>query len=258
VEIITRGAWRAQHENGFGPAPLPADRVWLHHSVTSAGGPGSSLAVDTLSVRQLEAIGETRFGKGISYTFAVTPSGRVFEGHSVDRKGAHTGGDNTHSRAIVLVGNMEVERNLTGLALGAVAELLVFGHARGWWRTPALTGGHRDAPTASTACPGRYAYAAIAGVNLAARRLAAGQTTTQSGDEHLNPDEHEQLRAVHQQETKPLDYRHHHCSPEDNQYGHTLATRRELHELHEQTAAQLAEVLQLLRARPDSGGPLGG
>jgi hypothetical protein len=208
--------------------------------VTSAGAANSSEAIDTLAVRQLETIGEGRFHGGISYTFAVCPSGRVFEGHGIDRRGAHTGGDNTYSRAIVLIGNYDVARPSTSM-LESVAELLVEGVLRGWWGSPTLTGGHRDAPNASTACPGRNAYATIPGINLAAGRLyAARLARPQPEGPDLTPDESRMLREIHEQNRTAHDYRAHHDAPDDVQYGHVLATRHELHELVGGLAVQIA------------------
>jgi hypothetical protein len=185
LKIISRPRWGARHERGFGPAPLPASEVWLHHSVTIA--PNLSYVdanrdgVDDdeeRAMRTLEAIGEQRFGRGISYTFAVMPSGRVYEGHGVDRIGAHTGGRNSISRAIVLVGDY-TRYALTDAQLRAVAALLQRGHAAGWWRRARLNGGHQQAPGASTACPGRYAMSAIPRIN----RLAAGPPVDQNPGE---------------------------------------------------------------------------
>lgn len=169
--IITREQWGARHERGFGPAPLPAKEVWLHHSVTEAPDLVAPFEDDDAAVRTLERIGESRFGRGISYTFVITPVGRVYEGHGVDRVGAHTGGRNSISRAICWIGNYE--QSLPSAAvLNATAALLRHGKEKGWWTAAKLNGGHRDAPGASTACPGRYAYAAIPEIN----RLAAEAT----------------------------------------------------------------------------------
>lgn len=176
MHIISRARWGARYSNGFGVAPLPASEVWLHHSVTLAPDlvwvdvDGDGIEDDEQrAMRTLEDIGQARFGGGISYTFAVMPSGRIYEGHSVDRKGSHTGGRNSLARAIVLVGDYTT-RPLTGEQQRAVARLLQHGHAAGWWRTARLNGGHRQAPGASTACPGDAALAAIPSINA----LAAG------------------------------------------------------------------------------------
>lgn len=167
MDIISRQDWGAKYARGFRAAPLPARALWEHHSATTAPPPNATFEQDAAAVRTLERIGQERFRGGISYTFAVCPSGRVFEGHGVDRQGAHTGGQNTTSRAICLVGNYDTAKP-TEAMLDAVAELVAHGHREGWWPAQ-LTGGHRDAPGASTACPGRHAHALIGEINRRAR-----------------------------------------------------------------------------------------
>lgn len=176
VQIIARSRWGARYARGFTSAPLPASEVWLHHSVTIAP---NLVWVDAdrdgveddeeRAMRTLEDIGQSRFGGGISYTFAVMPSGRIYEGHGVDRQGAHTGGRNSIARAIVLVGDYS-RQAMTEAQMRAVAALLQHGRAAGWWKAARLNGGHRQAPGASTACPGDAAFAAIPRIN----QLAAG------------------------------------------------------------------------------------
>lgn len=169
MRIITRAEWGAAHDDGAGPAPLPAEEVFLHHSVTVAPDLEPPFDDDFAAIRTLERIGEERFGRGISYTFPITPAGLVFEGHGVDRKGAHTAGRNSRARAIVFVGNYDAGRP-TEQQLDAAAWLLVHGWLSGWWKRAELTGGHRD--VSSTACPGRHAYAAIPVINRRAKALA--------------------------------------------------------------------------------------
>jgi N-acetylmuramoyl-L-alanine amidase len=180
LSIISRARWGARYERGFGPAPLPASEVWLHHSVTSA--PSADLAREAAAMRVLEDIGEQRFGRGISYTFAVMPSGRIYEGHGVDRVGAHTANRNTIARAIVLVGNYEAQQ-VTDAQVHAVAALLQHGQSSGWWRQARLNGGHRQAPGAQTACPGRNAMAVIPRINQLAAGAPVGAVPAPPADE---------------------------------------------------------------------------
>lgn len=168
MKIYQRHEWGARNPDGFTYAPVPAPEVWLHHSVTAA--PAANVAAEKRAMRDLESIGQSRFGGGISYTFLVMPSGRVYEGHSVNRQGAHTGGRNDRARAICLVGNYETQA-MTEAQINAVAELLRHGKAKGWWQHARLNGGHRDLK--ATACPGAKAYAKIAEIN---RRAASGKT----------------------------------------------------------------------------------
>jgi hypothetical protein len=204
VEIISRARWGARHPNGFGFAPLPAAEVWLHHSVTLAP---DLVWIDTdrdgveddeeKAMRLLEDIGQSRFGGGISYTWLIPPSGRIYEGHSVDRQGSHTVNRNSISRAICFIGNYDISKP-TQAQIRSSALLLRDAKAAGWIAHPRLTGGHRDLK--STACPGQYAYQAIPLINTyqeldmpdspmvsdLAFRVAdfVNQNTTQTGGEH--------------------------------------------------------------------------
>lgn len=156
MRIVTRDEWGARHARGSGPAPLPAMSLWLHHTA----GPL------TQSIRDLEAVGQARFGAGISYTFLVRSDGTIYEGHGIDRRGAHTRGLNSTARAICAIGNYETTTPTAAL-LDAIAWLVRHGHAQGWW-PERITGGHRDAPGASTACPGTRLQARIPSINRAA------------------------------------------------------------------------------------------
>jgi hypothetical protein len=165
--VIPRSEWGARYDNGSGPRRLPATEAWLHHSVTVAPDPVPPFDDDYVAIRTLESIGESRFGRGISYTRLLTPAGLVFEGHSIDRVGTHTGGRNTVAVGYCLVGNYDATKPTDAQVL-ALAWCLQEDRRRGWLDRPALDGGHRDLK--ATACPGKYAYALIGHVN----RLAAG------------------------------------------------------------------------------------
>lgn len=179
MNIIPRAEWGARHGDGFAAAPLPATEVWLHHSVTVAPDLVPPFDDEFAAMRTLEDIGQARFGGGISYTWAVMPSGRVYQGHSVGRRGAHTKGRNSIARAVVLVGNYE-NRPTTEAQRAAVANLLRHGEQQGWIKQAMLVGGHREAPGAATACPGQHGMAAIADIN---RRAASEEDDMPSVDE---------------------------------------------------------------------------
>lgn len=178
MEIITRAEWGARFENGVTSAPMPAPEVWLHHSVTASAGPGATLEQDAATVRSLESIGESRFGYGISYTWLVCKSGRIFEGHSPNRQGTHTGGRNDRARAICLIGNYETDQP-TDAQLVSAAALLHYAKTKGWIQNARLNGGHRDVK--STACPGKNAYAKISTINS----LAAGSPVQPPKEEDM-------------------------------------------------------------------------
>lgn len=165
--IYPRSTWRPKYRDGFGTRPIGQLETWEHHSVTTQLAATASLEAEIAEIQKLEQTGQVRFAGGISYTFVLPPSGRIFTGHSIDRIGAHTGGRNTGSAGICLLGNYETNRP-TPQQEAALAWLLQHGVANGWWRKPAFNGGHRDVK--ATACPGRYAYERIPAVNA----LAAG------------------------------------------------------------------------------------
>lgn len=171
--IIPRAEWGAQHERGAGSAPLPAREVWAHHSVTVAPDLLPPFTDDYAAVRTLERIGEQRFKRGISYTFVITPAGLIFEGHGVERLGSHTGGRNSIARAICFIGNYE-NQDLTDAQREAAAWLLAHGKRSGWWTQAAFNGGHRQAPGASTACPGRHVMDDLGHINARAAQLLGG------------------------------------------------------------------------------------
>lgn len=165
--VIPRSVWQPRYSNGatdsqgrpiiIGTSAWEAANreIWVHHSTTNPPGPDATLEQDCAHMRVFEQIGQDRFGQGISYTWVVMPSGRVFEGHSIDRRGAHTYQRNDRSRAICLAGNFDV-RDLPDRMVRSAALLLAELQAE-------ADGGHRD--VYATACPGRYAYARIPEIN---------------------------------------------------------------------------------------------
>ena len=162
--IIQRAEWGARHEDGFGPRRIGNLQVYVHHSVTIAPDLMPPFTDDYDAVRQLERIGEARFGHGISYQFPITPAGLIFEGVSIDRVGAAIADYNTPTANIVWIGNYDVARPPLPM-LQATDWLLHHGVAQGWWRNALVDGGHQDAPGAQTACPGRYAESVLGGLN---------------------------------------------------------------------------------------------
>lgn len=164
--IIQRPEWGARHEDGFGPRPVGDLEVYVHHSVTIAPDLLPPFDDDYAAIRRLEEIGEQRFGKGISYHFPITPAGLIFEGVTVDRVGSAIANYNTPTANIVWVGNYDVAA--PPLAMLQATDWLLHHGAGKWWREPLVTGGHRDAPGAQTACPGRFAYNALDALNAGA------------------------------------------------------------------------------------------
>lgn len=202
LQIYGRARWGARYADGYGPAPLPARDVWLHHTDMVAPGLGSSYEQDVTAMRDVERVGHQRFGGGISYSFVIMPSGRVFEGHGAARRGAHTKGQNSTSRAICLHGRYSTTEP-TAAQLVAVVELLRHGRAAGWWPRAQLTGGHRDAPGAATACPGEAAWRHIRDINQAADVSAARPPVSHLEDD-MSADTERMVAEMHAELFKRL------------------------------------------------------
>lgn len=176
MEIISRAAWGAQHDDGGGNAPVPYEGIYLHHTVTIAPDLLPPFDDDYAAVRTLEKIGERRFGRGISYTWVGTPVGLLFQGHSVGRLGAHTGGLNSKVRAVAMVGDYSTNPP-TALLINAIGQLIRHEFTNARSQSAILLGGHRDANRRvgrpATACPGDAGQAAITRINEAAVGLPA-------------------------------------------------------------------------------------
>lgn len=164
--IISRETWGARHNDGFYNRKVGRLDKWLHHSVTTQLASDASASAEYREMRNLDDIGQSRFKGGISYTFVIFPSGRIYEGHSIGRVGAHTAGRNSISAGICLAGNYETNE-VTAEQIASLAWLLNEGIDEGWWTEPKLDGGHRD--TKSTACPGKNAYSQIPAINKRAK-----------------------------------------------------------------------------------------
>jgi len=91
----------------------------------------------------------------IGYNFVVGEDGRVYEGRSWDKVGAHTYGWNKVAISICFMGDYSTKLP-PQKALNAALELLKFGVANGRLTPEYLLYGHRDAR--DTECPGQMLY----------------------------------------------------------------------------------------------------
>lgn len=175
--IASRASWGPRYSDGFAVIGTGGWRdIFVHHSVTRVpGGANATVTQEQEHMRLLESIGQNNFGGGISYTVIVFPSGRAYQGHSLNTRGAHTYQRNDSARAICFVGNFE-EDTPTNAAINKASNVLAE------WRAAGLpshvTGGHRD--VYQTACPGRNLYAALS-------RIKA-ENATQEGEDEMSWD----------------------------------------------------------------------
>jgi hypothetical protein len=157
VEIRPRSSWGARYSDGDLTLSGLADEVFAHHTVTTQLSPDASLAAEQAEMRKIEAIGQSRFGTGLSYNVIIFPSGRAHQGASFHRRGTHTGGRNSTARSICFAGNYDTNKP-TAAQLATAAAIYHEGKGK-WWKSTAPLRGHRDVK--GTACPGKYVYAQL-------------------------------------------------------------------------------------------------
>lgn len=160
-EIVPLETWGGT-ANGWPRMTLPAQRIWVHHSVTV---PTADALAD---FRTVNGIGASNGHGGISYSWIIHPDGTIGEGQGT-RRGAHTGGNGCGSSpwgwnpctfGICFVGNYENDEP-------SAASIEAFRWLRDHLVAESLLvpeppiDGHRAAPGNQTACPGRNLVSAL-------------------------------------------------------------------------------------------------
>lgn len=177
IEIRTREQWDARQAYTSARA---CDRVasafFLHIAVVN--DPGDLIGTEDQVARNIEDIGQSRFGSGISYNALAFNTGRLYEGQPLTRRGTHTvntferrtcpdhGGsllapatssgfnNNVNARALVLP--QQVHDPVTDEQLDAAARWAAAQIRSGLARPDARWHGHRC--VTAKACPGQTAY----------------------------------------------------------------------------------------------------
>lgn len=162
--IVPRSEWGARApKSRHRIAPTP--RLWLHHFATD-GWRGAA------GMRECQRFHmDSRGWNDIAYSFCVdNQTGTIYEGRGALVAGGHTQNDNSKSHAICVMANCETTP-MSAAARDSVAWLVRHGFEQGWWLTPTLTGGHRDAqargysPKNGTLCAGKHAQSLIPEIN---------------------------------------------------------------------------------------------
>jgi hypothetical protein len=177
LQIIRRETWGArQGYTSDRTCDVPARAFFLHISVTRLR------ADEHAGMREIEAIGQARFGIGCSYNAASFPSGRLYEAQPLTRRGAHTlnnfkrstcqahGGsleapswnNNVNARALVLPQN--VQDLVTDEQVDAAARWAAAQMRAGLARRSARWHGHRC--VSAKDCPGSEGYGRIPELQL--------------------------------------------------------------------------------------------
>jgi hypothetical protein len=167
--ITSRESWDAvQSYASARTVEEPARWFFLHISVTIDGGNTGLTEADDM--RDIERIGQERFGIGFPYNAAVFDTGRLYEGQPLTRRGAHTVNDklvpgfpmpplslNVAGRAIVLP--QMVTDDVTDAQVDQCARWAAAQKRSGLARRDAPWYGHRD--FAYKGCPGDAGYARL-------------------------------------------------------------------------------------------------
>lgn len=171
TRAVSRAQWGARPPvpSLLTPNRTPWNRVTVHHSAEYAGllrGRGAAETAHALQGIQRYHMQDKGYGD-IAYHFLIDPSGRVFEGRTLQWQGAHAGGSNNIGNiGVCLLGDFELEAP-TGAALASLQSLLA--DLRGRFRIAAnRVVGHGELKT--TACPGRHLRSWLLGYRSSAGR----------------------------------------------------------------------------------------
>ena len=88
VQIIPRNVWNAQAPRANLPN-LNAKRITLHHTVYPTLSIGASTNEEEARMRTIQNSHFARSFSDIGYHFVIMPSGRIYEGRSDRKRGAH-------------------------------------------------------------------------------------------------------------------------------------------------------------------------
>jgi hypothetical protein len=200
VAIVSRAVWNARTPEGRRQIAIPTARLWIHHSADSARGAAGMRSIQNFHM-------DTRGYADIGYSFVVdNADGKIFEGRGVGIQGAHTLGDNTKSHAICVMGNFENVQP-SAQAIASIVALARHGREKGWWAPTCR--GHREAPMASTACPGAHLFARLGEIRtqVGGAGIAAALPTPEEADvteEELRPILREEVTKVLNQQARKV------------------------------------------------------
>lgn len=154
------------------PANPKKQLLRYHHSVTVAPDLVPPFGDEVQAMWTLHNIGVQRFGSGISYNFAIMPTGNIYEGMPLDVKSTqsgHTVDANYVEAAVVFVGNYEAEKMPQPMVDAAVrlhADLHVEGYV-------ADMKAHWHSQVYATSCPGQHAKARMMLIQIGVMRRVA-------------------------------------------------------------------------------------
>lgn len=169
-KIIPRAKWHPRPPDYVNRLSTPVSQFFIHHGADEGpvGWDEATEEAEQAFMRGTQNFHmDVRGFADIGYSFAIMPSGRIYEARGWDRKGGHTFNHNSVSLAAEFAGNFHPPfkkatlRRPTSISLDAVRWLIAEGRRLGKISAEATILGHRDvgAKGGSTACPGDRLYA---------------------------------------------------------------------------------------------------
>lgn len=150
--IYSRSDWGAAPPKSPPTPGDPADSLVVHHT---GGGAAPWSAADAMAMlRGIQASHQAGEYSDIAYNMAVDQFGNAYILRGMDVLGGATYGANDHTRAVVWLGNSDVETP-SDAALRAIAALYRAEVGRNLTADATITG-HRDCT--ATGCPGETLY----------------------------------------------------------------------------------------------------
>ena len=181
MNIVQASQWRQQTWRPLTPLTLPVGEFYVHH--------GASGAATLATLRAYERYHVQTLGwAALGYNFAVTADGTIYEGRGWDRVGAHTQGRNSSSVAMVLVGDWS-SGTVPQPMVDSCAQIISAGRRIGALTPDSTLRGHRQAPGASTTCPGQAGMAAMP-------RIVARITDGPSEEDEMTDEDRALLRQA--------------------------------------------------------------
>lgn len=175
LEIAWRSTWGAVEDYDSERPVQQAEYLFLHIAVVD--DPSDLVGDEHTVMRNIERIGQLRFGVGCSYNAAAFDTGRLYEAQPLTRRGAHTVNDlpnpqfrvgslNHLARALVLP--QQVTHRVTDVQIHSAAKWGAAVCRTGYAVPGAEWFGHRD--VTRKACPGEIAYARLEELNRLTRQ----------------------------------------------------------------------------------------
>lgn len=153
-KITPNTEYRMSSHSAWETVSGPLSQVFVHTSVTKQLSKNATVAEEKAEMTNLDSIAHARGYNGISYSFCIFPSGRIYEGRGWLVVEAATLDYNSVSDSIVFVGNTDAFKP-TDEQMRSLNDVIEHGQSKGKLvRTGLNVRGHRE--VAAKACPGRY------------------------------------------------------------------------------------------------------